>query len=414
MKICIYRGTDEIGGNCIEISTNKTRILLDIGTPLSSMDEKNPLETYKNSCCGVYQEDTPTIDAIFISHTHRDHYGLLPIINTTIPVYMSKITHDILTKIEPLLPDDFDVSNLDIHEIDSKQTIKIKDLKITAFAVDHIPGAMAYEITDGKKRIVYTGDFRFHSNQKWKSWALADLAANPDYLIMEGTRLSRTEDIEEYNTENSVYRAITKLLRESNNIAFATFSSQNLDRLVSFIKASIASNRTLVIDPYTATLLDVFNNAFATVPTADMLNNIRIYFGTSESIATKMKKNGLFYKHKDKKITKEEILATPNKFILKYNKKLADWLLKKCVSNYDFIYSMWHGYLESQTTWDKHKEHIVEIHTSGHADIANLQKFVKRIKPKTIIPIHTECKNDFQEKFGVKTLVLNDNESKEI
>ena len=410
MKICVYRGTNEIGGNCIEISTNKTRILLDIGTPLSSMNEKNPLETYKNSCCGVYKEDTPTIDAIFISHTHRDHYGLLPIINAKIPVYMSKITHDILTKIEPLLPDDFDVSNLDIHEIDSKQTIKIKDLKITAFAVDHIPGAMAYEITDGKKRIVYTGDFRFHSNQKLKSWALADLANNPDYLIMEGTRLSRTEDIEKYNTENSVYRAITKLLLNSHNIAFASFSSQNLDRLVSFIKASIASNRTLVIDPYTAALMDVFNNVFPTVPTVDMLPNIKIYFGTSESIATKMKKNGLFYKHKNKKITKEEILANPHNFILKHNKKLTDWLLKKGVDNYDFVYSMWHGYLDSQNTWDEYKEHITEIHTSGHADVANLQKFVKRIKPKTIIPVHTECKNDFKEKFNINTLVLNDNE----
>ena len=226
--------------------------------------------------------------------------------------------------------------------------------------------------------------------------------------------MSRPEATEKHPTENSVYRALTSHLKSSKKLAFTTFSSQNLDRLVSVIKSAIASNRILVIDPYTAALLDIFHESFATIPSVDILSNIRIYFGTSEHIAAKMKQAGLFYKHASQKITKEKILATPEKFILKYNWALADWLLHNGVNDYDFIYSMWHGYLESQKTWDKHKEHLIEIHTSGHAEIADLQKFVNRIAPKTIIPIHTECKNDFEKTFGVKTIVLEDNEQKDI
>ncbi len=34
MKLTIYRGTHEIGGTCVELSTENTQILIDIGLPL--------------------------------------------------------------------------------------------------------------------------------------------------------------------------------------------------------------------------------------------------------------------------------------------------------------------------------------------------------------------------------------------
>ncbi len=387
---------------------------MDVGTPLSSMEEKLDLSHYKIPCPGLYADETPTVDAIFISHNHPDHFGLLPLINPKIPVYMSKTLHDLLIKINPLLPGDFNVSHLNIHEIAPDESIQIGDLTVTARPVDHAPAASAYEITDGNKRIVYTGDIRFHSNQRYKSWALADKAKNPDYLIMEGTRLSRAETHEKYPTEESVCQAITDVLRNSNKLAWISLSSQNLDRLVSIIKACRATGRIFVIDPYTASTFDVFHDSFKTVPNADMLSCVRIYYGMNQNMANKMIDDGTFYLHVAKKITKEKILKTPEKFIIRYNWALADWLIENSVTDYDFIYSMWHGYLTRQHTWDKHKDHLIEIHTSGHADVSDLQEFVKRINPYQIIPIHTECKNDFEKVFVVSTLVLNDNEKKEL
>lgn len=40
MKFKIYRGTKEIGGSCVEVWTNRTRILLDFGMPLVESDGK--------------------------------------------------------------------------------------------------------------------------------------------------------------------------------------------------------------------------------------------------------------------------------------------------------------------------------------------------------------------------------------
>ena len=38
MRVCIHRGTREIGGTCIEIESQDKRIVLDIGVPLDVKD----------------------------------------------------------------------------------------------------------------------------------------------------------------------------------------------------------------------------------------------------------------------------------------------------------------------------------------------------------------------------------------
>ncbi len=40
MQLTIHRGTHEIGGNCVEVRTNSTRIILDVGRPLFNADRE--------------------------------------------------------------------------------------------------------------------------------------------------------------------------------------------------------------------------------------------------------------------------------------------------------------------------------------------------------------------------------------
>lgn len=192
-------------------------------------------------------------------------------------------------------------------------------------------------------------------------------------------------------------------------------SSQNMDRVVSVIKACSRAKKIFVIDPYTAALFDIYHELSPRFPLLKDMDNVRIYFGMSDGIVERMKKSGLFYKHKSKKITAKEIAQNPDRYLIKNNLNLTRYLLNNVVKDYDFIYSMWHGYLTRQHTWDKFKNHITEIHTSGHAAIKDLQKFVKQIDAKNLIPIHTECKNDYEKIFGIKNIiVLDDNEQKRL
>jgi ribonuclease J len=60
------------------------------------------------------------------------------------------------------------------------------------------------------------------------------------------------------------------------------------------------------------------------------------------------------------------------------------------VSNSTLVYSMWEGYLlEVEPFWEKYNVPIIEVHSSGHANIEELQMLVKAVKPKYIIPNHT-------------------------
>jgi ribonuclease J len=66
------------------------------------------------------------------------------------------------------------------------------------------------------------------------------------------------------------------------------------------------------------------------------------------------------------------------------------------------IYSMWSGYLERKNQNPDYVklynlfEQTEKLHTSGHASRETLAKVCALVNPTTaIIPIHSECSNDF-------------------
>ena len=86
----------------------------------------------------------------------------------------------------------------------------------------------------------------------------------------------------------------------------------------------------------------------------------------------------------------------------------------------NLIYSMWEGYKEQSSTkdfldWLTSKNFaIIDIHTSGHADIETFKKFADSINPKTIIPIHTFNKQDYKTIFTQPIIEIDDNQTIEI
>ncbi len=87
MDVIIHGGAGQIGGNCIEVISKDTRLIIDIGIPITNTDgsefeeprglkgkellEKNILPDIQ----GIYEWDSPEVTAILLSHYHGDHYG---------------------------------------------------------------------------------------------------------------------------------------------------------------------------------------------------------------------------------------------------------------------------------------------------------------------------------------------------
>ena len=124
----------------------------------------------------------------------------------------------------------------------------------------------------------------------------------------------------------------------------------------------------------------------------------------------------------DNMLTQEEIAQNPSRFFIKssFVQLLKDKLKVESVS---VIYSMWLGYLDADRIGSsysylpkiKHDPEIklIPIHTSGHAVLDDLKKMVSAIKPKIIIPIHTEHGEKYEDHFS-SVLRLEDGEKHQI
>ena len=286
------------------------------------------------------------------------------------------------------------------------QTVKTGSISVKALPVDHsAPESLAYQITVGKKRILYTGDLRAHGKCGYLTKKLAQMPP-PDYLLLEGTMLSRPA--KKSKTEEELQQQLEKVL-SGKRLPIIYFSSQNLDRFVSVYKAARLLKKTLIIDPYTCFALEQFAHLGKSIPQWNW-RNICVYFAAN-SLTRKLGEH--IFKYKSKKITLREILATPQNYIIKDNFALRRHLLKH-TQNICLIHSAWKGYLEEDSAFKQDAKNyslqLITLHTSGHGDKETLRLLVQALSPRLLIPIHTACAADYQRIFNIPVRILNDGE----
>jgi len=132
---------------------------------------------------------------------------------------------------------------------------------------------------DGKK-LIYSGDFRQHGRKKYALPQFINKdTKKPDALLLEGTMLGRESD--QTITEDDITDKTIEISKSSQGLIFLYFSSQNIDRLVSFYKAAMSMNKVFVIDVYTAYILSKLKK-FGKIPhPSKSYKNIRIFFGVN-------------------------------------------------------------------------------------------------------------------------------------
>ena len=194
MEVIIHRGTHQIGGCATEYRTKTTRIFIDFGAELDSENAK-PFDIE-----GVTKGKT-NCDAVFFTHYHGDHMGLLDTINEDIPLYMgeasktiSQILNDRLSKAPNI--DSYDPERINsIKTFEAAKAIIIGDIKITPYMVDHSAyDAYMFKIEADGKSVLHTGDFRTHGFRgKGVKPTLEKYVKKVDVLVCEGTTLNRTE-----------------------------------------------------------------------------------------------------------------------------------------------------------------------------------------------------------------------------
>ncbi|CAB3288489.1 RNA-metabolising metallo-beta-lactamase 2 [Methanocaldococcus lauensis] len=192
----IFRGAAlEVGRSCIEIKTDKSKILLDCGVKLGKTIEYPILD-----------ESIRDVDKVFISHAHLDHSGALPILfhkKIDVPVVTTELTKKL---IKILLKDmvkiaEFENKKILFNNHDVKETIRhtiplnykdkkyYKDFSYEFFNAGHIPGSASIllEYEEKNKTILYTGDIKLRNTRLSKGADLSYIKDDIDILIIEST-----------------------------------------------------------------------------------------------------------------------------------------------------------------------------------------------------------------------------------
>ena len=395
MEIKIIKGTSQIGGCITEIKSKNTRILIDFGNDLEDNNESFEMDglTYNKS----------KYDAVFITHSHIDHIGLINKINEDIFVYVEESSLKIYN-----ITCDFcgeDKLSRKINVFKMYDEIQVNDIKVTPYRVDHSSyNSCMFLIESEGKKILHTGDFRLHGRKKDETLNNLKKIGKVDLLITEGTSLSR--DILEYNTEEELEKEVTKYMKKYDQV-FIMHSSTNIDRTISFIKSALKAGKNYILDLFTYSLNQVINM------------NIKVDY--KRIFVWKP----LRYSYKDETF-KNEYMNFDNssffgkKYVMNVKVSMLDDIKKLkekgLITKACLIYSMWSGYIDKE---DKLKSFIneikemgiefIELHTSGHADITSMKRLNKIINPDNTIIIHTENRNKGKNLFN-NVVDLKDNQ----
>ena len=430
----IHRGTKEIGGSCVEVWTESTRILLDFGMPIVEKDGKEfDFVKYKNlsprelvnegvlpNIEGLYDGSKNLIDGVIISHPHQDHFGLTNFINDNVQFYLGGATHKIIELNNLFTPQEIHLKNTNYFE--KEKTFKIGDISITPYWADHSAfDAYSFLVEANGKSLFYSGDFRSHGRKaKVFYWFTHNAPQNVDYLLLEGTTIGR--DNKPFKTESEIENKLVKVFNQRGKINLVYTSGQNIDRLTSLYRACKRTGKIFVVDVYVAKVLTELSQ-FGEIPyPSDNFKEIRVMFPyfTSRRLSNEGNEKVL-YQFKKYKITKKEITNQSDKIVMIVRPSMQKDLEHiNGIENGNLIYSMWEGYLKKPTTikfveyLKNRKFKLYKIHTSGHADTKALKKMVEAIKPKNIVPIHTFEGDKYKDIFSVPVVELNDEEIKEI
>ena len=408
MKIIIHRGTQEIGGTCIElIADNGARIILDVGMQLEEPSDAS----VDPAVAGLFAADVTRLpDAVLISHPHLDHYGLLDKIKESAAVYAGAATWKLMDSTRRV----FGKPNYSVCRRCFTHAVPfvISSFRITPYLMDHSAfDSYAFVIEADGKTLIYSGDFREHGRKgRLLDMFLAKAPKQADVLLMEGTCLTEGLYVRKICSEQTLETRIVESVIPGKPYFFYS-SSQNIDRLVNFYRTALRTDRELVIDAYTANILEdlaVGNK----LPKPSVYDKIRVHFyGRSTDRLIVNDDRTPLNKFRHKKIQITEIAQRLGELVLQMRPGLIPLLSKHCqIDGGVLAYSLWSGYKNNSDSqrlmkWSTDRNIVVQdLHTSGHADRVTLMKMAQALKPKMIIPIHTLAPGEYGE-FGNVRLV---------
>ena len=429
VRITLYGGAGQIGGNKILLEDGDTRVFFDFGTPFNwgeqyFVDFLKPRESrfglrdhfhfgLMPRIDGLYDEDwvkgtdvkyrEPKFDAAFISHMHFDHAMHLKYMDRKIPVYLGATADMIRQSWEITSRGWSTCGEHDFRTFRTGDKVKVGSIEVEPVHVDHsTPGAYGFVIHTSDGCVAYTGDLRLHGPKGSMTQDFVAKAASekPLALICEGTRVS-DNDTRPDVSEDGVRRKAEDLISRTGKLAVVSFYPKDVDRMRSFRDVARSTGRKFVVSAKVAHLLATLQgdpNIDAPDPMTDP--NMLVYVRDMAA----PKKVPYEYEYALKKPNSDHIVGSTEVrgrqseliFHLDFM-QLTELIDIAPTKGSLFIRSKSEPFEEDDVqeevllNWLRSFDlHLENAHASGHASMAEVFDIVRTIAPKVVIPVHTE------------------------
>ena len=411
-RVSVLGGVGEIGGNKILVEDKDTRVLLDFGMSISQrarffsdpyVSPRRPESLLSLGIIpkidGVYSWDATEekVDAIFLSHAHLDHYGYLSMVHRDVPVFCGETTERLMSAITDTKRASFetDYRGLEYRTFRSGAAMKVGSVTLKPVHVDHsIPGAYGLVVETSTGSFVYSGDLRAHGRASHLTHDFAKAAAESDasLLLTEATNMVGGS----VSSEEEVARKLETVIREAKGLVMASFSGMDTDRLTSFHRAALATDRKLAISVRQAYLISVLDSDKGIEGLPKLGKGNVVIYRRNKKRYEKWEEQVL---EKADVITAEDLTASPKSYVVATSLSDMEGMVGvKPSPGSVYILSSSEPYNEEMELdmqrlieWlDFYGMPLYHIHVSGHIMPQQLRSLVGSIGAKKVAPIHTE------------------------
>ncbi|WP_339212544.1 MBL fold metallo-hydrolase [Ornithinibacillus sp. FSL M8-0202] len=443
--LTFYGGLRSIGGTIVSLQYGSDRVIFDFGLVYSPQTNilDGQIQVRESAMTrdyltlelipkidGIYHEASLPIGsslipanhyqgntAILISHLHLDHIGGMGFIDPSIPVFMSKESHDLYQTLE-LIGERVNGDRI-YESCEYDKPFFVGEIKITPLQVDHdIPGACGFHIETPDGAVVYTGDLRLHGNhpERVESFITKAKTLGFDVVIIEGTTLRSEEELPEellvanrdipaeLITEPKVPKVMAELLHDKQGIGIFNIYHRNIDRIAGLLQAGQLLNRKVVFEIGTAQLA------------ANLLNKASFYIYESESLRLLRENNQLqdwqiklFNTYPS--LSAQVINESPHEYLLQNSYDQALELFDLNTEKGLYFHSDGVPLGDYDPAFHNLKrilDHLglakVAVGTGGHALPQHLQYIVEELDPNVLIPLHSFHPERLTPKRGIQLL----------
>jgi len=249
IRIVPLGGVEEIGRNMTAVEMGDDIIIIDCG--FQFREDDTPGIDYILPNTKYLEERREKIRGLFITHGHLDHIGGIPYIIDRIgypPIYTRRLTSVMIRKRQEEFPH---LKPLDIHEVETEDTVRVGDIRVKFFEVSHtIPDSMGIIVETPYGLMVFTGDLRLDHidgipSQKeeeefayFKDKKVLFLAADSTNVEKPGFSLP----------EKTVQKNLDEIISSANHrLIIGTFSSQ-LERIMRMLEAAERAGKKVLVE----------------------------------------------------------------------------------------------------------------------------------------------------------------------